>query len=991
MGQDASVPQVLALRAGDGHKLGNVSRALFRRFRGGSRTPTSKVDVRPVPGHLLFPKGLGPCGVWNTQLRRGDPFLVEGLDGSNGGGVAFFPRPLFSRSAPLTALAARIDHVKGWTRLADGTEALASDVSVVHSLTLPRASRRNAGVPDTDEVRFLWVYPARLDWAGIFAEAVECLDPGDPDISFFAVGGYLHFKAASSSPRKRGDSGSPARSVNGGAVPSEAQLLGATALAYDPQGVLQFAAPRLLEPPSAERLAKLGRFQPVVVQQWAARGAKYFAWVRPGEQLPDAEGRERPLTNHGALAFIFRDLKVPDTEGQDRFFEVACAPDFMTEATSSASSSTSLPFGIAAVSPAHRRRQLARIFDLASRSQWQLVFHLLTESPQFAAECDDRGETLLHHCARHRVQDRALLEQLREGVVPYDARSAAGLSAEDVGDAAFRRLVRELWGRAPDVFEDSERWFVYWDRNANGRLDPDELSEALIFSYGLTGVSQRWARSFANAHHPGGVSKAQFLSPQGLLHELRFSLTLAELGKKSPLPPLFREGLRPLRDEDCAQLVRLEERLAAMRAQNGWQPGSRAPQGAHRLQMPSPFPGAGLDTEARMRNARQMLSFSLAQTATASAKAWQRGFRVNFSGQDGVDDGGLTKAWGQELAFALWGNNDYFDTCGADWCFFKPDTVEQVQLDGQPVQSTDLYKWAGRFVAYLLYQHCLIDCCLSPWTFRALQRIAVSPEYLHQRSQQPAWPETPEGDDRMLEDLSSLDPALASGLWRVHHEMTDEELKWLDFTCFGSELVPGGADIAVSSANKAQYVRLCCTVYLMRRSRLSINAFAEGFLDVLPAEILSDIVEGGTHRLLLGAASLTDAELSELERLVVPAGLVPVKLRDHPRVRDAARWFFQAARAGDANFRARLLEFWIGTPRVPLTGVQAIQPRPKLQVMVQPDGRGVKRISSWPRERLPEGHTCGNELWLPLQDTYEQTVDRLRLAVENFEAGFALR
>jgi len=71
--------------------------------------------------------------------------------------------------------------------------------------------------------------------------------------------------------------------------------------------------------------------------------------------------------------------------------------------------------------------------------------------------------------------------------------------------------------------------------------------------------------------------------------------------------------------------------------------------------------------------------------------------------------------------------------------------------------------------------------------------------------------------------------------------------------------------------------------------------------------------------------------------------------------------------------------------------VQAIQPRPKLQVMVQPDGRGVKRISSWPRQRLPEGHTCGNELWLPLQDSYEQTVDRLRLAVENFEAGFALR
>lgn len=408
--------------------------------------------------------------------------------------------------------------------------------------------------------------------------------------------------------------------------------------------------------------------------------------------------------------------------------------------------------------------------------------------------------------------------------------------------------------------------------------------------------------------------------------------------------------------------------------------------------MPSPFAGASLDAKARMTNARQMLSFSLAQTASFPAKLWQRGFRVNFAGQEGLDDGGLTKAWGQELAFALFGNDDYFESRGNGWCFFKPDAVETVELDGQKMSTLELYRWTGRFVAYLLYQHCLVDCCLCPWAFRVVHRTAQSPSYLSPRNGlYQDWPETPEGEDHMLEDLASLDPSLASGLWRVRHEMTDDELRWLDFTCCGTDLVPGGSELQVVTSNKARYVRLTCEAQLAKRARSGLESFAEGFLEVVPAEKFVDLMEGGVQRLLLGAASLTDNELAELERLVVPGGLVPVKLRDHPRVREAARWFFQAARAGNPTFRSRLLEFWVGTSRVPLTGVQAIQPRPKLQVMVQPDGRGVKRISSWPRERLPEGHTCGNELWLPLQDSYEQTVDRLRLAVENFEAGFALR
>jgi hypothetical protein len=222
--------------------------------------------------------------------------------------------------------------------------------------------------------------------------------------------------------------------------------------------------------------------------------------------------------------------------------------------------------------------------------------------------------------------------------------------------------------------------------------------------------------------------------------------------------------------------------------------------------------------------------------------------------------------------------------------------------------------------------------------------------------------------------------------------MSEEELRWLDFTCAGVELEKGGAEKEVTADNRAAYVRLSCLALLRRRCHNGLQAFAEGFYEVLPTRLLDGIPEEGVLRLLAGESEVSDAQLTELERVVVPGGLVPAKLRENPRVREAAKWLFQAARAGDGNFRSRLLEFWIGVGRVPLTGLNTVQPRPRLQVMVQPDGHhGVKRIASWPRERLPEGHTCGNELWMALPDSYDEVQAKLKLAVENFEAGFALK
>eukprot|EP00440_Ansanella_granifera_P073600 gb/GFBE01079866.1/.p1 GENE.gb/GFBE01079866.1/~~gb/GFBE01079866.1/.p1 ORF type:complete len:245 (+),score=41.97 gb/GFBE01079866.1/:1-735(+) len=244
----------------------------------------------------------------------------------------------------------------------------------------------------------------------------------------------------------------------------------------------------------------------------------------------------------------------------------------------------------------------------------------------------------------------------------------------------------------------------------------------------------------------------------------------------------------------------------------------------------------------------------------------------------------------------------------------------------------------------------------------------------------------------MLDDLASLDHTVASNLWRVRHELTEDDLQWLDFTCAGVELEPAGAKRTVTNDSKATYVRLFCSCLLRKRSQIGLQAFLDGFFEVLPAAILAGVPEEAVLSLLAGRAEVSDAQLDALEQIVVPRGLVPAKLRDNARVRQAAGWLFRAAREGDGAFRSRLLEFWLGVNRIPLAGVGSIRPRPRLQVMVQPSGTdGLKRIITWPKDRLPEGHTCGNELWMALPDSYEEAAEKLRLAIGNFEAGFSLR
>ena len=52
------------------------------------------------------------------------------------------------------------------------------------------------------------------------------------------------------------------------------------------------------------------------------------------------------------------------------------------------------------------------------------------------------------------------------------------------------------------------------------------------------------------------------------------------------------------------------------------------------------------------------------------------------------------------------------------------------------------------------------------------------------------------------------------------------------------ELLPGGASLRVTEENKAVYIGLLVEHYLVGFCRVELSVLAEGFYDVLPADVL---------------------------------------------------------------------------------------------------------------------------------------------------------
>ncbi|KAK1269592.1 E3 ubiquitin-protein ligase UPL2 [Acorus gramineus] len=288
---------------------------------------------------------------------------------------------------------------------------------------------------------------------------------------------------------------------------------------------------------------------------------------------------------------------------------------------------------------------------------------------------------------------------------------------------------------------------------------------------------------------------------------------------------------------------------------------------------------------------------------------------VNFQGEEGIDAGGLTREWYQLLS-----------------------RVGKALFDGQllDVHFTRSF-----------YKHILG----VKVTYHDIE--AIDPDYFKNLK----W--MLENDVSEIPDLTfSIDADEEKLILYERTEVTDYEL------------IPGGRNIRVTEENKREYVDLNAEHRLTTAIRPQINAFLEGFNELIPRELVSIFNDKELELLISG---LPDIDLDDMRENTEYSGYSPAS--------PVIQWFWEVVQGFSEEDKARLLQFVTGTSKVPLEGFSALQGISGSQKFQ------IHKAYGSP-DHLPSAHTCFNQLDLPEYPSKEQLEERLLLAIHEANEGF---
>ncbi|WVR04680.1 hypothetical protein IAU60_001691 [Kwoniella sp. DSM 27419] len=299
----------------------------------------------------------------------------------------------------------------------------------------------------------------------------------------------------------------------------------------------------------------------------------------------------------------------------------------------------------------------------------------------------------------------------------------------------------------------------------------------------------------------------------------------------------------------------------------------------------------------------------------------------------GIDGGGLFKEFLTSLS------QEVFDTNRGLWL-----ATDQNELYPNPHSyaterhQLDWYRFIGQMLGKAIYEGILVDVSFADF-FLA--------KWLSRQS--------------YLDDLASLDKELYKGLIILKNYAKPEDLA-LTFAItedeFGVretiELVPGGAEIAVTTQNRHEYIQLVCKYKLDKQIAAQSRAFFNGLSDLIDAKWLRMFDQRELQQLIGGEETLIDMD----------------DLRAHCAVNGFAdnitpQLFWKVVRGFNQEQRRALLRFVTSCSRPPLLGFAYLTPK-----------FGIT-CSGGDTDRLPSASSCFNLLKLP--DYGSESVLRTKL------------
>jgi len=324
----------------------------------------------------------------------------------------------------------------------------------------------------------------------------------------------------------------------------------------------------------------------------------------------------------------------------------------------------------------------------------------------------------------------------------------------------------------------------------------------------------------------------------------------------------------------------------------------------------------------------------------------QKQLVVEFDGEQGVDEGGVSKEFFtlimQELLKPDYGMFRFNDDTG--YHLFNPIQFQETERE---------YMLIGMLFGLAIYNNINLDIAFPTVIFKKML-----------------------GFDGTFEDLEFSHPDIYRSLTQLLEADKDTvESMSLTFSTtltsmFGEnieyDLVKDGKNRAVTQQNKFYFVEVYADFLLNKSIKNSFNAFRRGFEVVTDNSPLPDLFRPEELEQLVIGQRKYDWET--LEEICEYDG-------DFNKNHETIKHFWSVFKEMDESEKKMLLEFFTGSDRVPVGGLARL--KPKIQ-------------SSGPdSDRLPTAHTCFNILLLPAYKSREKLKERLTKAIENAR-GFGM-
>ena len=347
-------------------------------------------------------------------------------------------------------------------------------------------------------------------------------------------------------------------------------------------------------------------------------------------------------------------------------------------------------------------------------------------------------------------------------------------------------------------------------------------------------------------------------------------------------------------------------------------------------------------------NRATLIADTLTQLQLVSGADLKKKLKVKFIGEDGVDAGGVAREFFaimiRDLFNVQYGMFEVQDESNCVW--FNASAMEE---------NASEYELIGQLLGLAIFNSVLLDIHFPRVVYQKLLRKRVE-----------------------LDDLRTLDPPM----WRALHQLLAFDGDVADVyartftverpTAFGGagdveviELTPGGAQIELTNANRAEYVRLYVDWRLNASVHRQFKPFEDGFWSVAGGDALRLFAAEELEMVICGSPEIDFHAMEAAAVYEAPLNA------DHRLIRD----FWRAVHSLEGDKRGQFLLFSTGSDRVPIKGLGT------LKLTISPSGGGPDRLLS--------SHTCFNHLLLPPYATYEILRDRLLQSIENCE-GFGL-